>query len=152
MTPLAHAVSLVDCEQAQQAALLERIELRQHARRRQPFGRNVEQHEPAAHHLALDLLGLIQRQRRVEKRGVHAGFIQRADLVVHQRDQRADDHGHALVAPVSRDRRHLKAQALAAAGGHQHQRVTARDHVVDDLGLRTAKSAVAEHVVQDRVG
>ena len=56
---------------------------------------------------------------------MHAGFLERADLVVHQRDQRADDDGDAVPGAVARDRRHLVAQALAAAGGHQHQRVAA---------------------------
>ena len=31
---------------------------------------------------------------------MHAGFLERSDLVVHQRDQRADDDGHALAAPL----------------------------------------------------
>ena len=100
----------------------------------------------------IDLLGLVQRQGRVQERRVHAGFLERADLVLHQRDQRADDDGDALFAPMARDRRHLVAQALAAAGGHQHQRVATADHVVDDLGLRAAERAVAEDFVQDDVG
>ena len=83
---------------------------------------------------------------------MHAGFCERTDLVVHQRDQRAHDDRHAALGAMARDGRHLETQALAAAGGHQHQRVTALHHVVDDLGLRAAKSAVAEDVVQDRLG
>jgi len=53
---------------------------------------------------------------------------------------------------VARDGRYLVTQALATTGGHQHQRVAATNHVVDDLGLGTAKRAVAEDVVQDRLG
>ena len=58
---------------------------------------------------------------------MHAGLLERADLVVHQRDQRADDDRDAAAGAVAHDRRHLVAQALAAAGGHQHQRVAAAD-------------------------
>ena len=152
VAPLADAVRLVDREQAEEAALLQRIELGQHARRGQPLGGDVEQGQPAAHQLALDPLRLPCGQRRVEERRRHAGLVERADLVVHQRDQRAHHHGHAASAAVQRDRGHLVAQALAAAGGHQHQRVAAREHVVDDGGLRTAKCAVAEDVAQDRGG
>ncbi len=83
---------------------------------------------------------------------MHAGLFERADLIVHQRDQRADDDRHALSAAMARDRRHLVAQAFSPARRHQHQRVAAADHVGDDLGLRAAKGAVAEDVVQDRVG
>ncbi len=58
---------------------------------------------------------------------MHAELLERADLVVHQRDQRAHHERHAAAGAVARDRRHLVAQALAAAGGHQHQRVAAGD-------------------------
>src|SRR5258706_8103757 len=53
---------------------------------------------------------------------------------------------------MSRDRRHLIAQRLAAAGGHEHEGVAAVDQVIDDLGLRAAKGAVAEHLLQDGGG
>ena len=56
---------------------------------------------------------------------MNARFLERADLVVHQRDQRADDDRDALAGAMANDRRHLVAQALAAAGRHQHQGVAA---------------------------
>ena len=83
---------------------------------------------------------------------MHAGFFERTDLVVHQRDQRADHQRDAALGAVPGDRRHLVTQALAAPGGHQHQCVAAADHVVDDLGLRASKRAVAEHLLQDGRG
>ena len=120
VSPLADAMRLVDREQREQPALVQRIELRQHARRRDPLGRGVKEDEPAAHHLALDPRRGFAVERRVEEGGVHARFLERADLVVHQRDQRADDDRDAEAGAVADDRRHLVAQALAAAGRHQH--------------------------------
>jgi hypothetical protein len=146
--PLADAMRLVDREQRQQPALVQRVELREHARRRDPLGRGVEEHEPAAHHLALDAGRGVAVERGVEERGVHAGFLEGADLVLHERDQRADDDRDAVAGAVADDRRHLVAQALAAARGHQHQRVAAGDDVVDDLGLGPAEVAVAEDVLE----
>ena len=78
-----------------------------------------------------------------------AGFLERADLVVHQRDQRADDDRDALAGAMADDRRDLVAQALAAAGRHQHQRVAAAGDVVDDGFLQAAEFGVAEDLVQD---
>ena len=48
---------------------------------------------------------------------------------------------HAAAGAVARDRRHLVAQALAAAGGHQHQRVAAAAHVLDDLACCGPRNA-----------
>jgi hypothetical protein len=74
---------------------------------------------------ALDLLRLVAGQAGVEEGRVHAGFEQRAHLVVHQRDQRRDHHGHAVAGALAHDGRHLVTQRLAAAGGHEHQGVAA---------------------------
>ena len=148
VAPLADAVCFVDRQQAEQAAFVQRVEHRQEARRQDALGRRIQQHQAAAHQLALDLARLVAVERGVEERRVHAGLLERADLVVHQRDQRADDQRHAAPGAVARDRRHLVAQALAAAGGHQHQGVAAAAHVLDDGVLRAAKTAVAEHLAQ----
>jgi hypothetical protein len=146
VAPLAHAMRLVDGEQAEQAARVQGVELAEHARRGQAFGRDIEQHQPTAQHLALDLLGFGKRQRRIQESGVHAGHFERPDLIVHQCNQRTHDHRHAMSGTVPGNRRHLVAEALAAAGGHQHQRIAAAAHVRDDLGLRAAKGAIAKDV------
>ena len=78
-----------------------------------------------------------------------AGLLERGDLVLHQRDQRADDDGDAVAGAVADDRRHLVAQALAAAGRHQDERVAAGADVLDDLFLRAAEVGVAEHLAED---
>ncbi len=148
VAPLADAVRLVDREHREQPALVQRIELRQHARRGDALGRGVEQDQAAAHHLALDPRRGLAVERRVEEGGVDARFLERADLVVHQRDQRADDDGDAVPGAVADDRRHLVAQALAAAGRHQHERVAAAGDVLDDLFLRAAECGVAEDLAE----
>ena len=54
------------------------------------------------------------------------------------------DHADA----VADQRRDLVAQRLAAAGRHEHQRVAAADHVLDDLLLVAAERVVAEDPAQ----
>ena len=152
VAPLADAMRLVDREQAQQAAFVQRVEHAEKARRQQALRRGIEQHQAARTQLTLDALGLVAGQRGIEEGGMHAGLFERADLVVHQRDQRAHHHRHAVAAAVPHDRRHLVAQALAAAGGHQHQRVAAAGDVIDDRGLQATKRAVAEDFVQHLLG
>ena len=149
VAPLADAVRLVDREHRQQAALVQRLELGEHARRGDALGRGVEEDQAAAHHLALDPRRRLAVERRVEEGGVDAGFLERRDLVLHQRDQRADDDGDAVAGAVADDRRHLVAQALAAAGRHQDERVAAGADVLDDLFLRAAEGGVAEHLAED---
>jgi hypothetical protein len=151
VAPLADAMRLVDRDQAQQPALVQRRQHRHETRVRHAFRRGVQQYEAAAHQLALDVLRGVAAQRRVQERGGNAELLERADLVVHQRDQRADDQRHAVPRAVARDRRHLVAQALAAAGGHQHHRVAAAGDGLDDVSLLAAERAVAEDLLQDRV-
>ena len=54
--------------------------------------------------------------------------------------------------PVAQQRGNLEAQRLAAAGGHQHQRVAARRDGVDDGGLLAAERGVAEDTVEQIEG
>ena len=94
--PLADAVRLVDGEQAEQLPLVQRVEHRQEARREDALRRGVQQHQPARAQLALHRLRLLAVERGIQEAGVHAHFLERADLVVHQRDQRRHHHRHAL--------------------------------------------------------
>ena len=152
VAPLAHAMRLVDREQAELAALVQRIELGQEARRGHALRRGVQQRDFAAQHALFHGVGLLARQRGVEEFRFDAGLVQRADLVVHQGDQRRHHDGDAVAGALARDGRDLVAQRLAAAGGHQHQGVAAGDDVVDDGRLRTAELLVAEDVVEDGAG
>ncbi len=149
MPPLADALRLVDGKEAEQPARMQRVELREKAGRGDALGRRVHQRQARARHLGLGPAGLAGVQRRVEERRAHAGFLERADLVVHQRDQGAHHHRDAVSGTLARDRRHLVAQALAAAGGHQHDRAAARRDVPDHLRLQAAERRVAEDFLQD---
>ena len=75
----------------------------------------------------------------VDRGRTNAELPQRVDLVLHQRDQRRDDHPDAR----PQQRRNLVAERLAAAGGHEDKRVSARDHLLDDLRLLAAKRGIA---------
>ncbi len=151
VAPLADAVRLVNRKQAQLVALKQRIQQRQEARIRHPLGSRVQQRDVAAQQALLDLVSLLTAERGVQKGGVHPSLVQRAHLVVHQRDQRRDDDGHAHPGPLAGYRRDLVAQRLAAARGHQYQCVATVGHVLDDGLLRPAKLRVTKHLFQNGV-
>ena len=75
--------------------------------------------------------------------------MQRTDLVVHQRNQRRDDDGDAVACVLPGDGGYLVAKRLAAAGWHQHQRIAAVHHMVNDGRLRAAKVGIAKDFAQD---
>ena len=110
----------------------------------QPFGGDIEQVELLLDEVAGDGAGLGGVELGVQGAGVDAELAQRGDLVVHQRDQRGDDDGGAGAAQSG----HLIADALAAAGGHQHQGVATGDDVADRGILLAAKAGEAEHLAQ----
>ena len=116
----------------------------QEACRQQTFGCDVEQVEFAIEQLPLDLRGLAGIEAGVEEGRTHAELAQRIDLVLHQRDQRRDHDAGA----VAQQRRQLIAQRFAAAGRHQHQRIAAGDHLLDDLPLFAAEAVVAEDLAE----
>jgi hypothetical protein len=141
-------VRFVDGEQGQLAGFVERVEHGQRAFEQQALGGDVDEVEVAAEDGLLDLLRFPPVERRVEDGGLDAELGQRVDLVLHQRDQRRDDDGAAGAEQGG----NLVAEALAAAGRHQHQRIAAAGDVVDDFGLRAAEGGVAEDVAQDLQG
>ena len=142
--PLRHAVRLVDGEQRQRALL----EQRQATLGKQPLGGHVHQVQLATPHRSLDVGGLRRAQRGVEVCRAHAEFGERRHLIVHEGDERRHHHAHT----VAQQRRNLVAQRLAAAGGHQHQRVAAIGDVRYHVGLVTAKRRVAEDGVEEGEG
>ena len=111
------------------------------------FGREVEQFGPAGQHILLHLIDRSPVERRVQEVGnslVLAEGAHGIDLILHQGDQRRDDDRHA----VHQQRRQLVAKALAAAGGHQHERVLAGQHIADDRFLIALKSRETEILFQ----
>jgi hypothetical protein len=71
-------------------------------------------------------------------------------LIVHQRYEWRDNHRYAMTRLASRNGRDLKAQRLSATRGHEHQRITTRDDVVNDSALLAPKAAVAKGFLKDR--
>ena len=140
VTPLGHAVRLIDGEQRHRAA----VEQPQGGLGPQPLRRQVEQVELAVQEGVLDPAALVGILRGVEEAGPHAEHGQRVHLVLHERDQRRDDHAGAL----AHQRGDLVAQRLAAAGRHQRDRVAAGADMLDDLLLLAAEGVVTEHAVQ----
>ena len=149
VAPLAHAMRLVNRKQAEQPALVQRSQQALHARRVDALGRGIQQRQLVAQQLNFECAAFFLCLRGVEKRRRHTGLMQRADLVVHQRDQRRNHDGHAVAGLLARNGRYLVAQRLAAACGHQDQRVAACHSMVDDGFLRAAKAVVAEDLAQN---
>ena len=113
VAPLGHAVRLVDDEQRDRRAARSRCGRRSRrsarARRRRPCA--------CAAADAVERL-LVVRAAGEHHRGV-AEVGQARALVAHERDQRRDDDGQI----VAGERRQLVAEALAAAGRHDDERV-----------------------------
>ncbi len=86
---------LVDREQAQPAAGVQVVEHGEEALGEQPLRRDVEQIEPTLDRGALHGARLLGPQAAVEVRRAHAQQLERRDLVLHQRDERRHDDGHA---------------------------------------------------------
>ena len=65
VAPLAHAMRLVNRKQAELAALEQRVELRQKARRGDALGRRVQERDVAAQQALFNLVGLFTRERGI---------------------------------------------------------------------------------------
>ena len=118
---------------AELAALVQRIELRQEARRRHALRRGVQQRDLAARSIARSTSG-VSSQSSVELRKAASTPASCSAPTWSCISAISGDTTTVTPLPgaLARDRRDLVAQRLAAAGGHQHQRVAAADHVVDD--------------------
>ena len=127
MSPLRDAMRLVDGEQRK----LQARQPLQRAVRQQPLRRDVEQIELLLDQVARGAARLRRVELGMQCAGGDAKLAQRRDLIVHQRDQRRDHYRGAAPA----QRRHLEADALAATGRRQHQRVAAGDDMTYHLLL-----------------
>ena len=142
----------VDGKQREVTALVQAVEQAQKARRVQPLGRRIQQRDLARLQAQLNVLRLVVAQRGVEKCRAHPRLVQGADLVVHQCDQGRHHNRHPTPLLLAHDGRHLVAQAFAAAGGHQHQRIAAANHMFNDGLLGASELFVTEDVLQDGMG
>ena len=138
--PLGYAVRLVDGEQRDPAAL----EQPQRRLGAQPLRCHVQQVKLTGDKGVLDQAAGADVLGGIEEAGPDTESAQRVHLILHERDQGRDHHP----GPVPDQGRDLVAQRLAAAGGHQHQRVLAADQVIDDLLLAATEGVVAENPAQ----
>ena len=131
VSPLADAVRLVDGDELH-VALREQRQEPVAALADQPLRRHVEQPvaplAQAGRHRRL----LVRAERAVVERRRHAVADERVDLILHQRDERRDDHAQ----PRPHQRRRLEAERLAAAGRQHDDRVAAREDGVHRLALQ----------------
>ncbi len=140
LAPLRHAVRLVHGDERDGRCLRELEEPR--------IGQTLRRH-------VHDLVGAVQRaaqhggllpgrERGVEVGAADAGVQKRANLVAHQRHERAHHQRQA----VHHHAGHLVAHRLARARGHDSQRVAATEDRLDDALLPRPKSLVAEVLLE----
>ncbi len=137
-------MSLVNREQGN----LPTREIRHEPLAGQPFRSDIEQLESAFAKVVVDFSGLRRREAGVEPGGGHASAGQVVDLVLHQGDQRGDDHGQA----VEQERRELVAEALAAAGREDGQARPAFKQRGDHPLLALAEPVKAEDLGKGPAG
>jgi hypothetical protein len=140
MSPLRHAVRLVDGQQRDRAP----VEQSERGLAAQPFRCHVQQVKLARQEGVLDQAAGAEVLGGIEEAGPDAEVPQGVHLVLHECDEGRDDHP----GPVPDQRRDLVAQRLTAAGRHQHQRVTPAGQVIDDLPLAVPERVVAENPAQ----
>ena len=149
VAPLADAVRLVDRDHAEEPPRVQRVQLLLRPGGREALGRHVYEVEIRGVEEALDADDLGVRQRGVEVLRSDSRQLERADLVLHERDERADDDGDPVSGAAPRDRGELVAQALAPARRHQDEGVAPVSDVLDDVLLRAAEAVVAEDALED---
>ena len=141
MPPLGHAVRLVHHKKGER-------HLTQAFRkigRLQFFRRHVEQLQPPRVEVAQTLDGLRRRHRAVHVGRRHALAGEGLHLILHEGDERRDDHRPR----GQRQRRHLETYRFPRAGGHDGQHVLSGQDRADDLLLHRAEAVVAEIFLQD---
>ena len=144
VAPFADAVRLVDSEH-RNTDCLQPLRCRTDI---ESLRRDVQHLDVAAlrpHH-AVTHLGAAQRA--VDERRGNAAALERVDLVLHERDQRRDDHRE----PARDQRRHLVAERLAAAGREHDERIAASDDALNRAFLPGTERAIAEPRLQHGAG
>jgi hypothetical protein len=136
MAPLGHAVRLVDDEQDDAT----RGQRSAKAGRGKALGRREHEPGPPGADVAQGIDVVPVRHARREHHGPNALGLHAAQLIGHQRDQRADDDDQA----ASGQRRQLVAQRLAPAGGHDHEAVASGQRRLDAFALAGPERGEAE--------
>jgi hypothetical protein len=136
MTPLRHAMCLVDGDQSDSDPSKPLDEAGIH----QPFGRHVKQVEFIVAQPLQDVLCLARRKTGVIESSAYAVSRQCIDLVFHERDQWRYHQCHARTMQS----RELIAKRFAAAGRHQDKRVATCNKILDDRLLVRPKVVKTE--------
>ena len=96
VSPLRHAVRLVDGKQRYAPAALQGLQQRKEARRHEAFRRHIDEVIVAGEHCAFDVSGFLVTQTGIEEAGADARHLQRRDLILHERNQGGNDNAGAL--------------------------------------------------------
>ena len=131
VAPLRDAVGLVDGDERDVHAHDAQTE----GLRGEPLGGDVEELHVAVDAVVQRDVDLPRREPRVDGHGRDAPCAQAVHLVLHQGDERRNDDGQS----VAGHRWHLVGERLAAAGGHQRQRVAPLHDGENDLPLHGAE-------------
>ncbi len=140
VSPVTDAMGFVDREPPN----LEGRGRLQKPRGHQAFWRDEQQPVFACGQLCFNVAALVRRQAAVNASRRVAARLQPVDLILHQRDQRRNND----VGGAVQSRGNLITERLAAAGGHDHQRVAPGQCRFDGLGLQRSKrieSPIAPH-------
>ena len=136
VAPLRDAVRLVDGDE-RGLALGEHLGKAGNA---QPLRRDEEELQAAVEVVDAGLARGLAVEPGVDARDAEAACCELGRLVVHERDERADDQRRA----AARDRGQLVAERFAGAGRHDQQHIAPRDGGAADLLLIGAEGREAE--------
>src|SRR4030067_1868418 len=136
VTPLRNTVRLVDGKE-RKGQRLQRLDELRHG---EPFRRYIEELDLLGLPPAKDVRYLLLLKRAGDERGRNAVFLCRVHLVLHQRDEGADDDGCSL----HHDGWQLVAQGLPAARGHDRKNIPAAENAPDDVLLVRPEGLIAE--------
>ena len=144
MAPMADAMGLVDGESMN----LDLLGQLQEMRHEQAFRRDEEQLIAAGEELRFGVMHRVGGHAAVKRACRIAALAQAVDLIFHQRDQRRNHN----VGTLGHGRGNLVAQRLAAAGGHNDQRVAVIQFSADRLLLQRPQlivSPIAPQGIED---
>jgi len=142
VTPDADAMGFVDGDQRWLAA----GEHLGEAGDAHPLGGDEEKVERAVEVVAAGLAGIVAGEVGVDAGDAQAGGGELGGLVVHQRDERADDQRGASASDGGK----LVAEGFAGSGGHDQERVAAVEEGASDGFLIGAEGGKAECGVEER--
>ncbi len=142
--PLADAVRLVDGNELH-VALRESRQKPVAALAGEPLRRDIQQSVATFAQAGRYRRLLVGAERAVVERGRHAVADERIDLILHQGDERRDDHAQSR----PHQRRRLEAERLASSGREHDDRIAAGKDGVHRLPLERTKRGVAPVALED---